>query len=87
MPGSLEGIRREHIEAFLVALQDAGSRPATVSLAYRCLQAFWKWAVSEDEVMLPDTGMRRGEITCPRLADIDLELDGPHSLRRTARFG
>ena len=45
MPAPLEGIRREHIEAFLVALQDGGARPATVSLAYRCLQAFWKWAV------------------------------------------
>ena len=50
MPASLEGIRREHVEAFLVSLQEAGSRPATFSLAYRCLQAFWKWAVSEDEV-------------------------------------
>ena len=38
MPLALAGIRREHIEAFLVGLQDAGSRPATVSLAYRCLQ-------------------------------------------------
>ena len=27
MPGSLEGIRREHVEAFLVSLQDAGSAP------------------------------------------------------------
>ena len=50
MPLALTGIRREYIEAFLVGLQDAGSRPATVSLAYRCLQAFWKWAISEDEV-------------------------------------
>lgn len=50
MPVSLAAIRREHIEAFLVSLQDAGSRPATVSLAYRCIQAFWKWAMSEDEV-------------------------------------
>ncbi len=50
MPSTLAGIRREHIEAFLVGLQDAGSRPATVSLAYRCVQAFWKWAISEDEV-------------------------------------
>ena len=50
MPLALTGIRREHIEAFLVGLQDTGSRPATVSLAYRCLQAFWKWAMSEDEV-------------------------------------
>ncbi len=121
MPVALEAIRREHIEAFLVSLQDAGSRPATVSIAYRCLQAFWKWAVSEDEVrespmarmtppiipeepppilrpdqikaildacagtdfearrdtaivrMLLDTGMRRGEISGLRRADVDLE--------------
>jgi site-specific recombinase XerD len=50
IPLALAGIRREHIEAFLVGLQEAGARPATVSLAYRCLQAFWKWAMSEDEV-------------------------------------
>lgn len=50
MPRTPTAVRREHVEAFLVALQDAGSRPATVSIAYRCLQAFWKWAASEDEV-------------------------------------
>ena len=92
-----------------------------MSIAYRCLQAFWKWAVSEDEVrespmarmtppivpeepppilrpeqikaildacagtdfearrdtalvrMLLDTGMRRGEISGLRLADVDLD--------------
>jgi len=38
MPVALAAIRREQIEAFLVSLQDAGSRPATVSLAYRCVR-------------------------------------------------
>jgi site-specific recombinase XerD len=50
MPRTLQAIRREHIEAFIVALQDAGQRPATVSIAYRSLQPFFKWAVGEDEI-------------------------------------
>jgi site-specific recombinase XerD len=50
MPSRLPSIRREHVEAYLVSLQDAGKRPATVSLAYRSLQPFYRWAVSEDEI-------------------------------------
>ncbi len=33
MPRTLRAIRREHVESFIVALQDAGQRPATVSVA------------------------------------------------------
>jgi site-specific recombinase XerD len=50
MPPTLRAIRREHIEAFVVSLQDAGQRPATVSIAYRSLQPFFKWALGEDEI-------------------------------------
>ncbi len=50
MPTVLSAIRREHLEAYIVELQEAGRRPATVSLAYRSLQPFFKWAVSEDEI-------------------------------------
>lgn len=50
MPTELGGIRREHVEAWLVQLQDAGLRPASVSFYYRSLQPFWKWAVDEGEV-------------------------------------
>jgi hypothetical protein len=50
MPRTLRAIRREHGEAFAVALQDAGQRPATVSIAYRSLQPFFKWALGEDEI-------------------------------------
>jgi site-specific recombinase XerD len=50
MPRTLRAIRREHVEAFIVALQDAGQRPATVSIAYRSLQPFFKWALGEDEI-------------------------------------
>ncbi len=50
MPTGLPAIRREHVEAFIVDLQSGGRRPATVSLAYRSLQPFFRWAVSEDEI-------------------------------------
>jgi site-specific recombinase XerD len=50
MPTGLRAIRREHIEAYLVTLQEAGKRPATVSLAFRSLQPFFNWAVGEDEI-------------------------------------
>lgn len=50
MPTELLAIRREHLEAFLVHLQEGGSSPASVAFYYRSLQPFFKWAVSEDEI-------------------------------------
>lgn len=50
MPTAIGTIRREHIEAFLVALQGEGRKPATVSVYYRSLQPFWKWAIEEGEI-------------------------------------
>ncbi|MBA3877585.1 MAG: integrase [Anaerolinea sp.] len=50
MPRVLWAIRGEHVESFIVALQDAGQRPATVSVAYRGLQPFFSWALGENEI-------------------------------------
>jgi site-specific recombinase XerD len=50
MPRAVAHVRREHIEAFLVALQERGARPATVSQRYRSLQAYFKWLAAEDEI-------------------------------------
>lgn len=50
MPQALPAIAREHIEAYIVSLQDAGQRPATVSIAYRSLQPFFRWALEEGEI-------------------------------------
>jgi site-specific recombinase XerD len=50
MPLHLRAIRREHVEAYIVWLQDRGLKAATVSLAYRSLQPFFKWAIAEDEI-------------------------------------
>jgi site-specific recombinase XerD len=50
MPSDVAAIRREHIEAFLEALADAGNRPATVANRYRSLQQVFRWLVGEDEI-------------------------------------
>ena len=50
MPRAVAAIHREHVEAFLVALQDRGARPATVSQRYRSLQQFFKWLEGEGEI-------------------------------------
>lgn len=47
MPRHLSGIRREHIEAWLAAVRDAGRAAATVSVYYRSLQPFWRWCIEE----------------------------------------
>jgi site-specific recombinase XerD len=50
MPTRLAGIRREHIEAWLVDLAQEGKAAATLSVYYRSLQPFFAWAVSEGEI-------------------------------------
>lgn len=50
MPRTLEGIRREHLEAFFVALGEAGNAPATISILFCALRRFWRWLVEEDEI-------------------------------------
>lgn len=50
MPRDVGAIRREHVEAFLVALQEAGRRPASVANRYRSLQQFFRWLVEDDEI-------------------------------------
>jgi site-specific recombinase XerD len=47
MPRHLSGIRREHVESWLASLRDAGRAPATISVYYRSLQPFWRWAIEE----------------------------------------
>jgi site-specific recombinase XerD len=59
MPVTVAGVHREHLEAYLVSLQQAGKRPATVNLAYRSLAPFWRWAREEGEIKVsPMANMR-----------------------------
>ncbi len=46
----MAGIRREHIEAWLVDLAREGKAAATLSVYYRSLQPFFAWAQSEGEI-------------------------------------
>jgi site-specific recombinase XerD len=50
MPSDAASIRREHVESYLVDLQDRGSKPATVAQRFRSLQQFFKWLKEEGEV-------------------------------------
>ncbi len=46
MPSTVEGIRREHIEAFLAAISD--KKPATVDTYRRAVSRFFAWLVEDD---------------------------------------
>jgi site-specific recombinase XerC len=50
MPRDVAAIRREHVESWVVAMQDAGHRPASVANRYRSLRVFFNWLVSEEEI-------------------------------------
>ncbi|MEX2236041.1 MAG: tyrosine-type recombinase/integrase [Dehalococcoidia bacterium] len=49
MPTAIDAISREHVEEFIID-QQRRHKPATAANRYRSLQAFWKWAVDEDEI-------------------------------------
>jgi site-specific recombinase XerD len=62
MPRTLSAIRREHIEAWLASVRDAGRAPATVSVYYRSLQPFWRWAIEEGFIRESPMGNMRPPI-------------------------
>lgn len=47
MPGETEAITREHLEEWLIAMRDAGRKPATLAIRYRSVQQFFRWAEEE----------------------------------------
>jgi site-specific recombinase XerD len=50
MPTLVTSVHREHVEAFLVDLDEQGMAPATRAQAFRSLQQFWKFVEREGEV-------------------------------------
>ena len=77
MPRSLTGIRREHLEAFLVD-RLRSVRAATASIEFRALQQFFKWAVSEDEI----TTSPMARMRAPLVPDEPPNILTPDDLRR-----
>jgi site-specific recombinase XerD len=47
MPLDLASITREHLEEWLIAMRDAGRKPATLAIRYRSVQQFFRWALEE----------------------------------------
>lgn len=50
LPSDVGLIRPEHVEAWLVHLQDGGRRAASVANRYRSLQQFFRWLADEEEI-------------------------------------
>jgi site-specific recombinase XerD len=48
LPTGAGAIRREHVESYLAARRGL-VKPTTLSLEFRALQQFWKWALDEGE--------------------------------------
>jgi site-specific recombinase XerD len=49
MPTGARGVKREHVESYF-ARRRHQVKPTSLSVEFRALQQFWKWAVEEDEV-------------------------------------
>lgn len=51
MPTDVSSIRREHVEAFLVDLEEThGRSPSTVATRFRALQQLFRWLLEEGEI-------------------------------------
>jgi site-specific recombinase XerD len=50
MPRELRSIRREHLEAWIVDMQDRGLQPGTISIRFRAIRPFFRWLIDEDEI-------------------------------------
>ena len=77
MPTGVGAIRREHIEAYLGARR-AKVKPATLSIEYRALAKFWRWAVEEDEV--PVSPMAK--MTPPKVPATPVPVIGADDFRK-----
>jgi len=76
MPTALANIKREHIEAFMVAELKRTS-PTSASIRYRALQQFMKWAVAEGEVEVSPMA----NMTSPRVPEDPPPVISPDTLR------
>lgn len=50
MPTTAEAVRREHIGAYFIDLEERGRSAATIALRYRSLRVFFNWLVDEDAI-------------------------------------
>jgi site-specific recombinase XerD len=78
MPRGVSAVRREHIEAWLVSLRDAGNRPGSINNRYRSIQPFWKWLVDEGEI----TDSPMAKMSAPTIPEEPPAILQPEQIKR-----
>lgn len=77
MPAGARAVRREHVESYF-ARRRTEVKPTTLSVEFRALQQFWKWALDEEEIdRSPMERMRP-----PRVPEVPIPVISPDELRR-----
>jgi site-specific recombinase XerD len=59
MPLEIDSLTREHLEEWLIAMREAGRKPATLAVRYRSVQQFFRWATDEGLVKVSPMGKMR----------------------------
>ena len=77
MPTGVGAIRREHIESYLGTRRER-VKPATLSIEYRALAKFWRWAVDEDEVAVSPMAKMKP----PTVPEIPVPVISPDNFRK-----
>ena len=68
MPTTARAVRREHVESYFARRRDE-VKPTTLSIEFRALQQFWRWALDEDEVWLRPR-RRPADALCGRVDNV-----------------
>ena len=76
MPRDVTAIKREHVESWVVAMQDAGHRPASVANRYRSIRVFFNWLVNEEEI----TRSPMEKMSAPAIPEIPVPLLQPEQV-------
>jgi site-specific recombinase XerD len=78
MPQSLGDVRREHVEAFIEHLTE-NFKPTTAANRYRSLQAFFKWAATDGE-LIRESPMAR--MSPPKIPEQDVPVLKEEELKK-----
>lgn len=78
MPLNIGSIRREHVEAWLVAMREDGTSESSVETYYRRLQQFFEWAVRTEEI----AGSPMARMQKPKVPEQPIPLLSDEEIKR-----
>jgi site-specific recombinase XerD len=81
LPTAVGAIERKDVESYLGARR-ATVKPATLSIEYRALAKFWRWAVDEEEV----DASPMAKVEPPRVPDSPVPVLSPEDFRKLLRM-